>query len=84
MRSVVKSNVGELDNITRGVRRRRMRRDVVGCVQAVAGKKKFLVKFEDEQNKDISDYLLLFLSSKEEVDMDKPLYHYTENNKVNC
>ena len=84
MRSVVKSNVGELDNITRGVRRRRMRRDVVGCVQAVAGKKKFLVKFEVGQNKDISDYLLFFKSSKDEVDMDKPLYHYTENNKVNC
>ena len=53
-----------------------MRIYVVGGVQAVAGKKKFLVKFEYGKNKEISDYLLVFLSSKEEVDMDEPLSHY--------
>ena len=44
---VVKSKVGELENITREERTRRMMNEVVGCVQAVVGKKKFLVQFED-------------------------------------
>ena len=30
-------------------RSRRIRREVLGCVQALVGKKKFLVKFEDVQ-----------------------------------
>ena len=44
---VVKSKVGELENITREEKTRRMMNEVVGCVQAVVGKKKFLVQFED-------------------------------------
>ena len=47
--------------------------EVVGCVQAVVGKKKFLVQFEDVQKKEISANSLVFLISKEEVDMDEPL-----------
>ena len=35
--SVVKSKVGELEKITRKVRSRRMRKEVVGCVQSVVG-----------------------------------------------
>ena len=51
---------------------------MVGCVQAVVGKNKFLVKFEDGKNKDMISSLLVFSSSKEEVEMDKPLYCYPE------
>ena len=49
--SVVKAKVGELEKITREGRSRRMRKEVVGCVQSVVGNKKFLVKFEDGRKK---------------------------------
>ena len=39
--SVVKAKVGELEKITRTGRSRRMRKEVVGCVQSVVGKNKF-------------------------------------------
>ena len=48
---VVKAKVGELENITREGRIGSMRKEVVGCVQAVLGKKKFLVQFKDGQKK---------------------------------
>ena len=41
--SVLKSNVGELENITREGSIRRNRKEVVGCVQDLYGKNKFLV-----------------------------------------
>ena len=59
---IVKAKVGELENITREERIRRMRKGVVGCVQAVAGKKKSLVQFEDGQKKGIGSSSLVFLS----------------------
>ena len=43
---VVKSKVGYLEEITREGRIRRMKKEVVGCVQAVVGKNKFLVLFK--------------------------------------
>ena len=49
--SVVKAKVGELEKITREGRIRRMRKEVVVCVQSVVGKKKFLVLFEYGHNK---------------------------------
>ena len=49
--SVVKVEVGELEKITREGRSRRIRKDVVGCVQSLVGKKKFLVIFVDGQKK---------------------------------
>ena len=42
---IVKANVGELENITRERRSRRIRKEVVGYLQDVEGNKKFLVKF---------------------------------------
>ena len=48
---VVKSKVGELENITREVRSRRMRKELVVCVQSVVGKNNFLVLFEDRHKK---------------------------------
>ena len=42
--SVVKAKVGELENITREVRSRRISKEVVRCVQAVVGKKNFPVQ----------------------------------------
>ena len=45
--SVVKAKVGELEKITSKGRRTRMRKEVMGCVQSVAGKNNFIVQFED-------------------------------------
>ena len=53
-----------------------MRKQVVGCVQAVLGKKILLVQLEDGQKKEIISSLLVFLSSKEQVEMDEPLSNY--------
>ena len=76
--SVVKAKVGELDNITSKGRSRRMSKEVVGCVYSVVGKNNLLVEFEYGQKKEISFSLLVFLSSKEEVEMDKPISHLPE------
>ena len=51
---------------------------MVGCVQSVVGKKKLLVQFENGNKKDISYSSLVFLSSKEEVEMDEPISHLPE------
>ena len=76
--SVVKANVGELDNITREGRIRRMRKEVVGCFQTVVGKKRLLVLFEDGQKKEISYSLLVYLILKEKVEMEEPISHLPE------
>ena len=73
--SIVKAKVGDLEKIKREGRSRRMSKEVVGYAQAMAGKNKFLVKFKDGNKKEISSSLLVFLSSKEEVEMDEALYH---------
>ena len=78
MGSVVKAKVGYLKKITREGRSRKIREEVVGCVQSVLGKKKFLVKFEDGQKRDISSYVMVFLSSEEGVEMDEPISHLPE------
>ena len=45
--SIVKAKAGWLEKITREGRSSRIRKEVVGCVQSVVGKKNFLVKFKD-------------------------------------
>ena len=49
--SVVKAKVGEMEENTREGRIRRMRKEMMGCVQAVVGKKKLVVQFKNNQNK---------------------------------
>ena len=51
---------------------------MVGCVQSMVGKKKFLVLVEDGQKKEIVSSSLVYLSLKEEVDMDEPISHLPE------
>ena len=46
------------------------------CVQDVLGKNNFLVQLEDGHKKYISYSLIVFLNSKEEVEMEEALYHY--------
>ena len=49
--SILKAKVGEMGDITREGRIIRMKKEVMGCVHAVAGNEKFLVQFEDGQKK---------------------------------
>ena len=78
MGSVVKAKVGELEKITRNGRSRRMRKEVVGCVQRVVGKNTFLVLLEDGQKKDIGSCSILYLSEKEEVEMEESITLFPE------
>ena len=47
----------------------------MGCVQSLVGNNNFILQFEYGQKKDISSSSLVFLSSKEEVEMDKVISH---------
>ena len=71
--SVVKSKVGDLEKNTREVRISRTRKELLGGVQDVFGNKNLLVQLKYGQKKDISYYSLVFLSLKEEVEIDDPL-----------
>ena len=81
MGSVVKAKVGELENITRGERSRRTRKEFVGCVHSVVKNKKFLVHFKYGKKKEMGSSSPVFLSSKEEVEMDEAISHYPEKEK---
>ena len=47
----------------------------MGCVQSFVGKKIFFVLFKDGQNKDIGSSSLVYLSEKEEVEMEESISH---------
>ena len=53
----------EMDNTREGIIRR-MRKEVVGCVQAVVGNEKFLVKYEDGKIKEMISSSLHFYVRK--------------------
>ena len=59
------------DNTREGIIRR-TRKEVVGCVQDLVGKKRFSVQFLYRQKKETIAVSLVFLSSKEEIEMDDP------------
>ena len=67
-----------MEKITRKVRSSRMRKEVVRCVQSLVEKKNFLVLFEDGQNKEIGYFLLVYLSEKDEVDMEDSITLFLE------
>ena len=60
--SIVKENSRKMEENTPEGRIRRMRKEVVGCVHDMVGKKKLLVQFEYGQKKEISSSLLVFLN----------------------
>ena len=76
--SGVKSKVGYLEKITRKGRIRRMRKEVVGCFHSLVGKNKFLVLFEYGQKKEIGYFFLVYLSEKEEIEMEEPITLFPE------
>ena len=57
---VVKARVGDMEENTREGRSMSTRKEVLVCVQDVVRKKRFLVQFEDGQNKYMSFCLLVF------------------------
>ena len=63
----MKAKVREMKSNTRGVRCRRIRKEVVSCFQDVVGKKKFLVQFEDIQKIYMSASFMSYLCEKEEL-----------------
>ena len=65
------------ENTRKGISRR-IRTEVLGCVHPVEGNNILLLQLEYGMNKDMSSCLLVFLCSKEEVDMDEPLSNSTE------
>ena len=60
---VVTAKVGEMPEKTGAGRSRMTRKEVVGFVQAVVEKKKFLIQFGDRQSKEISNYSLALISA---------------------
>ena len=67
-----------MEKITREGVSRRMSKQVVVFFYSVVGKNKLLFQFEYRQKKEISSSFLVFLSSKEEVEMDEPISHFTK------
>ena len=55
---------------------------MVGCVQSVVGKNKFLVLFEDGQKKEIGSNSLVYLNKKEEIDMEESITLFPEIENV--
>ena len=51
---------------------------MVVCVQYVVWKETLLVQFGDGHKKDMSSSSIVFLSSKEDIEMDQPLSNYPE------
>ena len=51
---------------------------MVICVQSVVGKKKVLVLLEYGQKKDMVSSSLVYLSKKDEVDMEESISHLPE------
>ena len=52
--TVVKANIGELEEEVRVGSARRMRMELTGVVQAISGKGRFLVRFHDGCEKNLS------------------------------
>ena len=67
MGSDVTVKVRDMEEKNREGSIRRTRKEVVGCVQDVVGKKKFLFKFVDGNMRDISSTFLAYVCYKEEV-----------------
>ena len=76
--SVVKAKVEELEKTTREGRIRRTRKEVVVCVHSVVGKKNLIVLFEYGQKKEMGSFSLVYLSEKEEADMEESISHLPE------
>ena len=65
---VVKAKVGDLEEDIRDEFSRRLRKEMTGVMQAVFGKRKYLVRFQNRLEKDISSNQLTIVVVRSEVE----------------
>ena len=63
--TVVKAKIGELEDEIRVGSARRMRKELTGVVQAISGKSRFLVRFHDGCEKNLSSNQLTVVAAHE-------------------
>ena len=71
--TAVKAKIGELEEEVRVGSARRMRKDLTGVVQAILGKRKFLVRFHDGCEKNLSLNQLTVVAAHEILVEEAPL-----------
>ena len=81
---VVKSKVGDTDDKIRGVRNSSTSKGMVGFLQAVVGKNKFLLKLEYRKKKEMISCSLVFLILKRILIWMSQNQTSPKKNKANC
>ena len=71
--TVVKAKTGELEEDVRVGSARRMRKELTGVVQAISGKRKFLVRFHDGCENNLSSNQLTVVEAHEILVEEAPL-----------
>ena len=71
--TVVKAKIGELEEEVRVGSARRMRKELTGVVQAISGKRRFLVRFHDGCEKNLSSNQLTVVAAHEILVEEAPL-----------
>ena len=70
------ANVGDMEEKKRGIIITMVRKEVVGCVQDVIGKNKYLIQLEYRYNRDIRSRSISYVCSKEDFgkEVDESIY----------
>ena len=71
--TAVKAKIGELEEEVRVGNKRRMRMELTGVVKAISGKRKFLVRFHDGCENNLSSYQLTVVTPHEILVEEAPL-----------
>ena len=71
--TVVKAKTGELEEEARVGSARRMRKKLTGLVQAISGKRRFLVRFHDGCEKNLTSNQLTVVAAHEILVEEAPL-----------
>ena len=71
--TAVKAKIGELEEEVRVGNTRRMSMELTGVVKAILGKRKFLVRFHDGCEKNLSSYQLTVVTPHEILVEEAPL-----------
>ena len=71
--TVVKAKIGELEEEVRVGSARRMRKELTGVVQAISGKMRFLVRFHDGCEKNLSSNQLTIVTPHDILVEEAPL-----------
>ena len=71
--TAVKAKIGELEEEVRVGSSRRMRMELTGVVKAISGKRKFLVRFHDGCEKNLSSNQLTVVAAHEILVEEAPL-----------